>query len=128
MKILEIDYDYYYFPQDISCIDDFIKYANGNFNSFIKLVRLETENCNFPFLISEDTKEVYVNIASMGWITERDVTVLSRSEYDARLSELVKSKCLGCAHYEEDAVGDNLKGHREKISLDGECWMYEKKE
>ena len=54
MKILEIDYEYYYYPQDISCIDDFITYANENYNSFIKLTRLETENCTFPFLISEE--------------------------------------------------------------------------
>jgi hypothetical protein len=58
MKILEIDYDYYYYPQDISCIDDFIKYANGHYNSFIKLTRFETENCVFPYFIKEETKDV----------------------------------------------------------------------
>ena len=65
MKILEIDYDYYYYPQDISCIEDFIKYANDNYNSFIKLTRFETENCAFPYFIGEETKEVYVNIDTM---------------------------------------------------------------
>lgn len=30
-------------------------------------------------------------------------------------------------HYEEDEDGDNLKGHREKLTLDGECWGYEKR-
>lgn len=127
MKILDIDYDYYYYPQDISCIDDFIEYANGHYNYFIKLTRFETENCTFPYFISEETKEVYVNIATIGKITEAEVTVLSRRDYDVRLEQVVKNKCIDCVHYEEDTVGDNLQGHREKISLDGECWAYEKK-
>lgn len=126
MKILEIDYDYYYYPQDISCIDDFIIYANENYNSFIKLTRLETENCTFPYFIREETKQVFVNIATMQRISEVEATVLCRLDYDIRLEQVVKSKCINCIHYEEDSEGDNLKGHREKISLDGECWSYEK--
>lgn len=126
MKILEIDYDYYYYPQDISCIDDFVTYANENYNSFIKLTRLETENCTFPYFISEETKSVFVNIATMQRISEVEATVLCRLDYDIRLEQVVKSKCINCIHYEEDSEGDNLKGHREKISLDGECWSYEK--
>ena len=42
--------------------------------------------------------------------------------------KVVSEKCVDCVHYQEDAEGDNLKGHREKISLDGECWGYEKKD
>lgn len=128
MKILEIDYDYYYYPQGVSSIDDFIEYVNINYNSFIKLIRFETENCTFPYFIKEETKEVYVNVATMEKISEEEVTVLCRLDYDIRLEQVVKKKCVDCVHYEEDAEGDNLKGHREKISLDGECWGYEKKD
>lgn len=127
MKIIEIDYDYYYYPKGISCLDDFIVYANEHYNTFIKLTMFETQNCTFPYLISEDTKEVYVNIANMGKISEEDVTVLCRLDYDIRLEQVVKKKCIDCVHYEEDSEGDNLKGHREKLSLDGKCWGYEKK-
>ena len=127
MKILEIDYDYYYYPKGVSCLDDFIVYANEHYNTFIKLTRFETQNCTFPYLISEDIKEVYVNIANMEKIREEDVTVLCRSDYDIRLEQVVKKKCIDCLHYEEDSEEDNLKGHREKLSLDGECWGYEKK-
>ena len=127
MKILEIDYNYYYYPQNISCMDDFIKYVNSNYNSFIKLTHLETENCVFPYFIMEETKEVYVNVATMKKIMETEITVLPRHDYDIRLEQVVKKKCIDCVHYKEDAEGDNLKGHREKISLDGECWEYEKK-
>ncbi len=127
MKILEIDYDYYYYPQDISSVDAFMEYANSHYHSFIKLIRLETEKCAFPYFIEEETKEVYVNIATMEKISEQEVTVLCRLDYDIRLEQVVKKKCIDCVHYEEDLEGDNLKGHREKISLDGECWGYEKK-
>lgn len=127
MKILEIDYDYYYYPQGISCIEDFIAYANENYNSFIKLTRFETENCAFPYFISEETKPVYINIASIDIICETEVTVLDRLDYDIRLEQVVKQKCINCVHYEEDNEGDNLKGHREKLSLDGKCWGYEQK-
>lgn len=127
MKILEIDYDYYYYPQDIPCIDDFIEYANDHYNSFVKLKHFETENCVFPYFIREATKEVYVNIATMERITEVEVTVLCRLDYDIRLADVIKKRCIDCMHYKEDAEGDNLKGHREKLSLDGECWEYEKK-
>ena len=127
MKILEIDYGYYYYPQNISCMDDFIKHVNSNYNSFIKLTHLEMENCVFPYFIMEETKEVYVNVATMNKIMETEITVLPRLDYDIRLEQGVKKKCIDCVHYKEDAEGDNLKGHREKISLDGECWEYEKK-
>lgn len=128
MKILEIDYDYYYYPGGISCIEDFIAYANEHYNTFIKLTRFETENCAFPYFISEETKSVYVNIATMKIINEAEVTVLCRSDYNNRLEQVVKKKCIDCVHYEEDKDSDNLKGHREKLSLDGECWGYERKE
>jgi hypothetical protein len=127
MKILQIDHVYFYYPQGITCIDDFIKYANSNYNSFIQLTRFETENCVFPYFISEETEEVYVNIASMRMIAEKEATVLCRRDYDARLEQVVKKKCIDCVSYKENTEGDNLNGHREKLSLDGECWWYEKK-
>ena len=38
MKILEIDYDYYYYPQDISCIEDVAKIMSSTSD----LIKLET--------------------------------------------------------------------------------------
>ena len=127
MKILEIDFNYYYYPQGITCIEDFIAYVNKHYNSFIELTRFETENCVFPYLIKEETKKIYINIANIDSITEQECTVLSRSDYDTSLTKVIKKKCVDCMHYQEDLEGDNLQGHREKLSLDGECWHYEKK-
>lgn len=109
----------------ISCLNDFIVYANEHYNTFIKLTRLETENCTFPYFIGEDIKEVYINIASMKQIDEEAATVLCRADYDIRFEQAVKKKCIDCVHYEEDAK-ENLKGHRDKLSLNGECFGYEK--
>lgn len=53
--------------------------------------------------------------------------VLCRSDYDIRLGQAVKKRCLDCVYYEEDLNQDNLKGHRGQLSLDGECLNYEKK-
>ena len=127
MKILEIDYEYYYYPKGISCLEDFIAYANEQYHTFMELTHFETGNCVFPYFIREETRRVYVNIATMEKISEVEATVLCRSDYDTRLEQVVKQKCMDCVHYEEDTEGDNLKGHREKLSLDGECWGYEQK-
>lgn len=127
MKILEIDFNYFYYPEGVSCIDDFVKYLNANYNSFVELTELQTVNCHYPYFIKEDTKKHYLNVGNIDGVIEEEVTVLSRAEYEARLNEVAKKKCVTCIHYEEDEDGDNLKGHREKLTLDGECWGYEKR-
>ena len=128
MQVLMIDYGCYEFPQNISTLEDFILYANRNYHSFVPLVQYQTDNCTFPYLIAEETKTVYVNFANMQQIHTEEVTIIpTRKEYDDKLKRVVQEKCIDCIHYEEDTNGDNLSGHREKITLDGECWGYEKK-
>lgn len=127
MKILHFNFEYYYYPEGISCLDDFVAYANEHYHTFIKLIRLEDENCKFPYFIREGTEPAYVNIAAITRLSEVEATVLGREEYDKRLAQVVKEKCVNCVHYEENKEGDNLKGHRENLSLDGECWDYEPK-
>lgn len=128
MKILEIDYDYYYYPKGITCISEFIEYVNMHYNSFVELTQFETENCVFPYLIKEDTTPVYVNIANLNKIQEVEATILCRLDYEVRLEQIVAKKCVDCINYEEELEGDNLEGHRGKLSLDGKCSWYEKKE
>ena len=128
MKILEMDYDYYYYPEGITCISEFIEYANLHYNAFIELTQFETENCVFPHLIQEDTTRVYVNIANLNKIQEVEATVLCRLDYEARLKQIVEKKCIDCVHYEEDLEENKLDGHRGKLSLDGKCSWYQKKE
>lgn len=127
MKILELDYGYYYYPQGINCIEEFVNYLNENYNSFFELTLLNTENCCYPYFIEEEVSKVYRNVSNIGEIREVEATVLSRLDYDVRLEQVVKEKCINCVNYEEGKECDNLRGHREKLTLDGECWGYEKK-
>lgn len=128
MKFLRIDYHYYEFPQNISSIDEFASYASQNYNSFIPLIQYRMDNCTFPYFIAEETEKVYLNVANIRQIYSEEATIIpTRKEYDDRLNLIIQKKCIHCKHYEEDADGENLSGHREKITLDGECFMFEKK-
>lgn len=127
MKLLEIDYDFYQFPQGITNVKDFVEYISDKYNSFIPMVQYQTENCVFPYLIAEEVKEVYINVSKIDKIYEVESTVLCRKDYDSQLDRVVKEKCIDCIHYEEDDEDNNLTGHREKMSLDGVCWGYEKR-
>lgn len=91
------------------------------------MMQYQTANCVFPYLIEEDVKTVYVNVAKMREICVEEATILNRETYDSRLKRVIQQKCMDCIHYEEDLEGDNAQGHRERLSLDGECWGYEKK-
>lgn len=128
MKVLELDYDFYCYPQGMTCVEDFVAYAKEHYNSFVKLERFDTENCVRPYFIEEDKEIVYLNVARIEQVKEAEITVLPRCEYEARLAAVVAEKCVNCAHYEDDSDGDNMKGHRDKLSLDGECWGFERKE
>ncbi len=127
MRILEIDFEYFYYPEGVSGLSEFIEYVNANYNTFISLVQFNTEECVFPYLIKEETKQVYINVSNIDKIKEVNANILCRSDYDKKLEQVVKTKCINCVNYLEDLDGDNMKGHREKLSLDGECWAYEEK-
>lgn len=127
MKVLEIDYNYYQFPQGITNVKSFVEYLSDKYHSFIPMIQYQTENCVFPYLIEEEIKEVYVNVSKIDKIYEVEATVLCHKEYDSQLDRVVKKKCIDCIHYEKDVEDGNLKSYRDKISIDGECWAYEKK-
>ena len=118
------------FPKGIKNITEFIEFLNENYHSFIELEILIEEGCVAPFYIEEDLKieKQYWNPSNIRLVKEAEASILRRWEYEDKLKKVILEKCVNCVHYEEDAEGDNLKGHREKISLDGECWGYEKKD
>lgn len=128
MKVLAIDYDFFKYPDGIRTTQEFAKFLNDNYNSFIKFTQFDTENCVDPYFVDTEVKEVYLNIANINSFSEHDVTILTREEYDKRLAKVVKEKCKTCISYRENKENDNLIGHRCNISLDGECFFYEKKE
>ena len=117
------------FPKGINNITELIEFLNENYHFFVELEFLIEEGCVAPFYIEEDLKieKQYWNPSNMRLVKEAEASILLRWEYEEKLKKVVSEKCVDCVHYQEDAEGDNLKGHREKISLDGECWGYEKK-
>ena len=116
------------FPKGINNITEFIEFLNENYHSFVELEFLIEEGCVAPFYIEEDlkTEKQYWNPSNIRLVKEAEASILRRWEYEEKLKKVILDKCVNCVHYEEDAEDDNLKGHREKISLDGECWGYEK--
>ncbi len=129
MKILAIDFDYYYYPQGIDSLREFIDFATERYNSFIELTQFQTDNCSYPYFIKEDTRQIFVNVANINMISEYEVTVLSRAEYNARLERIISEKCVDCENYGGECVLGGTKGlEGGRLSLDGECWSYEKRE
>lgn len=127
MKVLLInECDRYYFPKGVESLEEFIKFLNSHYNEFIPLHMLLCDNCVHPYYIEEDTKLYYVNVSKLSNVTDEEVQILSRVEYEQRLSDLMQNYCVNCVDYQEDMEGDNLKGHRDKLCLDGSCWGFEK--
>lgn len=126
MKILFIDDEYYRYPEGINAVEDYMAYLNNSNSFFIKMVRFETDNCRFPYLIEEETRDVYLNISKMGVIYEAEATILTCEEYEERLKKVVAEKCIYCQNYTDGLKGDNLSGHRGNITLDGDCFLFSK--
>ncbi len=127
MKILNIDYDFFKYPDGINSIDEFIDYLEDSDSYFIKLTQLVADNCRFPYFVEEDVKELYLGIPNITKIIEVQATILPRAEYEERLKKIVAEKCVHCENYTEDCEGDNLKGHRDTITLDGDCYIFREK-
>ncbi len=130
MKVLLLDYRYIMYPEGISSLEQFIDYANKHFNEFIKLTELSTENCREPYFIKEDVKTVYINLSAIETISEVEIkAIIPKEEYKERLKKIVNEKCVHCASYTELTDPDeNLGGHWNNISLDGECYGFNPKE
>lgn len=127
MKALVFDnFNYYTYPDGITSLEQFAAYANKHFNEFVKMTELCTDNCRAPYFIKEDVKTVYINISQIESINECEVKgFLTKKEYEERLKKTVAEKCVHCTHYTESCE-DNLRGHWDTISLDGECYGFER--
>lgn len=123
MKILKLDYNYFIFPEGIKTVEEFVEFVNSRSPKFIKLTMLSHDNSVAPYFIEEDQKSVYINLSQVNIIEEINGHVMPRNEYECKLREVVREKCMTCIHFEGDL--DNLEGHYGRLSLDGFCWDYE---
>lgn len=125
MKLLAIDSGYYEFPEGMENLEDFINFVNSCDCRFVKMTEYLEDNCKSPYFIEEDKLTVYINFYTVSAISEvSGVTVLSRAEYKERLREAVRKKCHDCVNFNGDL--DSIDTHFERLSLDGNCWSYEK--
>jgi hypothetical protein len=126
MKMLKIDSEHYAFPEGIKTVEEFVEFVNNSSQKFIKMTMYSDMNCVAPYFIEEDKKTVYVNFGQVTWIEAIDGKVMLRIEYERRLREVIREKCVTCEHFKGDP--DNLDGHYERLCLDGHCWSYEKRD
>lgn len=117
---------YYALPENYSSAAQFINHLNYDFDHFILLKQLKSDNCRAPYFIQEDTALKYVNVAKMVSIKETDVEILPRKEYEERLMQIVQTKCIKCKNFIEE-TDPTIKNNRYNINLDGECYRYEEK-
>lgn len=84
------------------------------------------EHCVAPYFIEEDKKIIYMNFGQVAHIEEASGKVMLRVEYERRLREVVREKCMDCVNFKGNP--DDLDGHYEKLSIDGHCWGYSKRD
>ena len=126
IKLLQLDSNHYRFPEGINTADEFAEYANHSGQKFVKLTLYSGEHSMEPYFIEEDKRTIWVNLSQITYIEEIDGEVLSRIDYERRLRQVVRQKCLDCVNFQGDP--DNLDGHYERLCLDGRCWSYEKRD
>ena len=106
-KLLQLDSNYYRFPEGIKTADEFAQFANNSSQKFVKLTMYSEEHCMEPYFIEEDKRTVWVNLSQITYIEEIDGEVLSRTDYECRLRQVVREKCLDCVNFLGDP--DNLE-------------------
>ena len=106
MKLLQLDTNYYRFPEGIKTAEEFAEFANNCGQKFVKMTMYSEEHCMEPYFIEEDKKTVWVNLSQITFIEEINGKVMLRVEYERKLREVVREKCLDCVNFQGDP--DNL--------------------
>ncbi|MDO5294478.1 MAG: hypothetical protein Q4F05_17225 [bacterium] len=128
MKALLInECDYYLYPETIHTLEEFITYANTHMGRLVPMRMLKEDNCVSPFYVKEDIKQYYINPSRIDTVTEEEVTLLSKEEYEKALGKVVSNVCISCVYYNEDGLCP-CEDYQEKLSLDGKCWDFENDE
>ena len=117
IKLLQLDSNYYRFPEGIKTADEFAEYANNSGQKFVKLTLYSGEHSVEPYFIEEDKRTIWVNLSQITYIEEIDGEVLPRIDYECRLRQVVREKSLVCVNFRSNPD-----------DLDGRCWNYEKRD
>ena len=126
-KVLLINnHSYCKFPKGITNIEEFVKFLNNNPHHFFEIESYVEKGCVAPFFIEEDLEceKQYWNSDHIRCFSESKLTILKRDEYIERLKSVIKEKCMNCEYYIDDC---DFESHLEKIDLDGNCYVFERK-
>ncbi len=117
------------FPEKINSITEFVELLNDNYHSFVELETFSDEGCIPPFFVEEElkTEKKYWNPSHIRLVSEDEVMILPRCEYEEKLKKVVQEKCIHCMYYSEDLCEEDYKPYIEHIDLNGECYAFEKK-
>lgn len=126
MKVVVLNNcNYCKYPEGIENIEQFVDYCNQHYNSFVKFTRYSEENCSSPYFIEDEFEDIYLNIAFTRNISEEEITVLPKEEYNRRINEVINTQCIKCANYgTSQGCNQDYKGF---MNLDGECFQFEEK-
>lgn len=121
--LLREEKEIYLIPENINDIDEMVDFINDNMNSYIKLMKISCRDCVYPFVIDEfmEYTPVCLNFSNYKSFETDTIFVLTKDEYDERLTQLIDENCHDCIHYEE---GDDIDSHRNHMCLDGFCPEY----
>ena len=92
MKLLQLDTNYYRFPEGIKTAEEFAEFANNCGQKFVKMTMYSEEHCMEPYFIEEDKKTVWVNLSQITFIEEINGKVMLRVEYERKLREVVRQR------------------------------------
>ncbi len=124
--VLREEHEIYMLPDGVQDIDDILEFINDNMDRYVKLMRIGCHDCVYPFVIDEfiEYTPVCINFANYKSFETDTLFVLSKEEYDERLTQLIEENCQDCIHYEE---GDDIDSHRNHMCLNGFCPEYRSK-
>ena len=107
VKALVIDeFEYYIFPEEYDSIEEFTDAVSAGNAGFLRLVRLPAEECEPPYFIAEDCREVFLNSRAIRSIAEEMVYLLPEEEFERMAAECEcgcgEEDCGCCDHCGEE--------------------------
>lgn len=123
MKVLNIDGEYFLYPNGINSVDEFSVLLDTYNHKFIKIRKLFEKNCVSPYYIFEEIKEIHLSVSNINEFVEEEVVILNRDEYEKLLNNVKNKLCSRCEE-REDCFANQKEEYRESLCLDGTCFGF----
>lgn len=105
--------EYYLFPEGVDDVETLRSMGE------VKVLRLKKDRCLPPDFKYEETEETVICVSAPAYPVA--VNLWRTDEYDERLVQCVKSRCVGCARFSGDET--DLDGHYTELSQNGVCYL-----